>query len=72
LAHYNESLHPTVVKLGTITPENTADVFCYACHYDRLDPELESHLAHWGINIAEREKTEKSLVELRKDFNAGL
>jgi ubiquitin carboxyl-terminal hydrolase 5/13 len=64
LAHYNKSLHPVAVKVGTITPEITADVYCYVCDENRSDPELAAHLAHWEINIAECEKTEKSLREI--------
>ncbi|KPI39372.1 Ubiquitin carboxyl-terminal hydrolase 14 [Cyphellophora attinorum] len=33
------------------------------------EPELAKHLAHWGINIAEREKTEKSLMEMQVEQN---
>jgi ubiquitin carboxyl-terminal hydrolase 5/13 len=40
------------VKLGTITPAG-ADVYSYAPDEDDmvLDPQLASHLAHWGINM---------------------
>ncbi|KAI9848445.1 MAG: hypothetical protein M1837_000240 [Sclerophora amabilis] len=69
LAHSDATSHPVAVKLGSITPEGTADVYCYACNDERTDPELASHLAHWGINIAEREKTEKTLTELQIDQN---
>ena len=57
------------VKLGSITPEGTADIYCYACNDERVDPDVAKHLAHWGINIAEREKTEKSLTELQIEQN---
>ena len=57
------------VKLGSITPEGTADIYCYKCNEERTDPELAAHLAHWGINIAEREKTEKSLTEMQIEQN---
>ncbi|KAI9836844.1 MAG: hypothetical protein M1819_001009 [Sarea resinae] len=69
LAHSDSSHHPVAVKLGSITPEGTADIYCYACNEERTDPELAAHLAHWGINIAEREKTEKSLTELQIEQN---
>jgi uncharacterized UBP type Zn finger protein len=44
--------YPLVVKLGTITPAG-ADVFSYAPDEEDmvLDPNLASHLAHWGINM---------------------
>lgn len=69
LAHSNATSHGVVVKLGSITPEGNADIYCYTCNEERTDPELAAHLAHWGINIAEREKTEKSLMELQIEQN---
>ena len=69
LKHTELSAHAVAVKLGSITPEGTADIYCYACNEERTDPELTQHLAHWGINIAEREKTEKSLTELQIEQN---
>lgn len=69
LHHSQESSHPVAVKLGSITPEGTADIYCYACNEERVDPDLAAHLAHWGINIADREKTEKSLTEMQIEQN---
>lgn len=69
LQHADSTQHTVVVKLGSITSEGTADVFCYACNEERIDPELAVHLSHWGINISEREKTEKSLVEMQIEQN---
>jgi ubiquitin carboxyl-terminal hydrolase 5/13 len=69
LAHFEASRHPVAVKLGSITPEGGADIYCYLCNDERADPELARHLAYWGINIAEREKTEKSLTELNIEQN---
>jgi ubiquitin carboxyl-terminal hydrolase 5/13 len=69
LAHANSSSHGVAVKLGSITPEGSADVYCYRCNEERVDSELARHLAHWGINIAEREKTEKSLMEMQVEQN---
>jgi ubiquitin carboxyl-terminal hydrolase 5/13 len=69
LAHTNQTSHGVAVKLGSITPEGTADIYCYRCNEERIDPELAAHLAHWGINIAEREKTEKSLTEMQIEQN---
>lgn len=69
LAHATETGHAVAVKLGSITPEGNADVYCYQCNEERVDTELAKHLAHWGINIAEREKTEKSLVEMQIEQN---
>lgn len=69
LAHSDSSSHGVAVKLGSITPEGGADIYCYRCNEERTDPELASHLAHWGINIAESHKTEKSLMELQVEQN---
>lgn len=69
LAHADSSSHGVAVKLGSITPEGSADIYCYKCNEERIDPSLAAHLAHWGINIAESEKTEKSLMELQVEQN---
>jgi ubiquitin carboxyl-terminal hydrolase 5/13 len=69
LAHYSATRHPVSVKLGTIEPDGSADVYCYACDEERTDPSLSAHLAHWGIHIATQTKTEKSLTELQVEQN---
>ncbi|ETN39622.1 uncharacterized protein HMPREF1541_05848 [Cyphellophora europaea CBS 101466] len=69
LAHATQAGHGVAVKLGSITPEGNADIYCYKCDEERVDPDLAKHLAHWGINIAEREKTEKSLMEMQVEQN---
>jgi ubiquitin carboxyl-terminal hydrolase 5/13 len=69
LEHKNTTGHAVAVKLGSITPEGTADVYCYVCDEERIDNDLGQHLAHWGIVLAERQKTEKSLTEMQVDEN---
>jgi ubiquitin carboxyl-terminal hydrolase 5/13 len=69
LAHSDESGHGVAVKLGSITPEGTADIYCYKCDEERVDDHLGEHLAHWGIVLAERQKTEKSLTEMQIEQN---
>ena len=69
LKHTEMTSHAVAVKLGSITPEGTADIYCYACNEERTDPELANHLARWGISITEREKTEKSLTEMNIEQN---
>lgn len=69
LAHGDQSHHPVAVKLGSLTADGTADIYCYSCDEERSDPELVAHLAHWGIDIANRQKTEKSLTELQIEQN---
>jgi ubiquitin carboxyl-terminal hydrolase 5/13 len=69
LEHKNTTGHAVAVKLGSITPDGTADVYCYQCEEERLDDDLGKHLAHWGIILAERQKTEKSLTEMNVEEN---
>lgn len=69
LGHANESGHGVAVKLGSITPEGTADIYCYRCDEERIDELLGQRLAHWGILLAERQKTEKSLTEMQIEQN---
>ncbi|KAK5946119.1 ubiquitin C-terminal hydrolase Ubp14 [Knufia obscura] len=69
LAHVDQSGHGVAVKLGSITAEGSADVYCYKCNEERVDTELTAHLAHWGINVADRQKTEKSLMEMQVEQN---
>merc|ERR1711892_876922 len=71
LEHFNETKFPLCVKLGTITREG-ADVFSYAEDDMVTDPHLAKHLAHWGIDIASSEKTEKSMAEMELDINKAV
>lgn len=69
LAHSDLTSHGVAVKLGSITADGSADIYCYKCNEERTDPELAAHLANWGINLMGREKTEKSLMEMQIDHN---
>ncbi|XP_012275287.1 ubiquitin carboxyl-terminal hydrolase 5 [Orussus abietinus] len=69
IEHYQTTDYPLAVKLGTITKEGRADVFSYPENEMVEDPYLARHLMHWGINIAQMEKTEKSMIELELDLN---
>ncbi|KAJ5326111.1 Ubiquitin carboxyl-terminal hydrolase 14 [Penicillium brevicompactum] len=69
LTHADANSHAVAVKLGSITAEGSADVYCYKCNEERVDPELATHLAHWGIYLAGREKTEKSMMEMQVEHN---
>jgi ubiquitin carboxyl-terminal hydrolase 5/13 len=64
LLHYNEIGHGAAVKLGTITPEGKADVYCYSCDDSKLDLDLSRHLSTFGINVQTLEKTQKTMTEL--------
>lgn len=67
--HYKATGYSLAVKLGTITKEGKADVFSYDEDDMVEDPKLVEHLGHWGINIAQMEKTDKSMIELELDLN---
>lgn len=69
LAHTKSASHSVAVKLGSITAEGNADIYCYACDEERIDPDLPKHLSHWGIEIADRVKTEKSVTEMNIEEN---
>lgn len=69
IAHKDSSQHPVAVKLGSLTADGSADIYCYACDEERVDPDLVAHLQHWGINIADRVKTEKSMTEMNVEQN---
>ncbi|KAJ2695090.1 ubiquitin C-terminal hydrolase Ubp14 [Coemansia sp. IMI 209128] len=69
ISHYEATGHSVSVKLGTITPEGTADAYCYTCDDNKMDPHLAAHLKVFGINVAAQQKTEKSVAELQLDQN---
>ncbi|KAI8139589.1 hypothetical protein BJV82DRAFT_626674 [Fennellomyces sp. T-0311] len=69
LEHFEKTGHGVSCKLGTITPEGTADIYCYICNDARLDNDLSTHLANWGINVSQQMKTEKSMTELQLEQN---
>lgn len=68
LSHSEATGHGVAVKLGSITP-HSADIYCYICNEERQDPELRKHLSHFGIQIDDLQKTEKSLTELQIEQN---
>ncbi|CAL1686614.1 unnamed protein product [Lasius platythorax] len=69
IEQYHTTGYPLAVKLGTITKGGKADVFSYDEDDMVDDPNLTAHLSHWGINIAQMEKTDKSMIELELDLN---
>lgn len=66
IAHYLQSGHAIVLKLGTVTPAG-ADVHCYACDDEVTDPNLAIHLAHFGVDMRNATKGAKSLAEMELD-----
>lgn len=67
--HFRETGYPLAVKLGTITADGKGDVFSYAEDDMVEDPYLADHLKHFGINVQQLQKTEKSMVELELELN---
>lgn len=67
--HSEETKHPLVVKLGTITAEGQASLYCYTCNDDVKDEFLHDHLRNLGLNIADQKKTEKTVMEVNLDIN---
>ena len=51
--HGDVAKHPLALKLGTITPEGGASIYCYACDNDVKDEMLAEHMAKLGIDIKE-------------------
>jgi ubiquitin carboxyl-terminal hydrolase 5/13 len=68
IEHYKKTKYPLSVKLGTITSKS-ADVFSYDEDDMVEDVNLAAHLQHFGINMANMEKTEKTMAELEIDLN---
>ncbi|KAI9911296.1 hypothetical protein PsorP6_009052 [Peronosclerospora sorghi] len=72
LAHFQETgeRFPLAVKLGTITAEG-GDVYSYARDEDDMvqNPYLAKHLAHFGIQVENLRKTDKSMSELQVGLN---
>ncbi|KAJ2830146.1 ubiquitin C-terminal hydrolase Ubp14 [Coemansia erecta] len=69
IAHFEQTGHRVSVKLGTITPEGTADAYCYVCDDNKQDPHLAQHLQAFGISVTAQQKTEKSIAELQLEYN---
>ncbi|RXM30525.1 Ubiquitin carboxyl-terminal hydrolase 13 [Acipenser ruthenus] len=62
LEHYRETNYPLAVKLGTITPDG-ADVYSFDEEEAVLDPHLAEHLAHFGIDMLQMQKTENGFTD---------
>jgi ubiquitin carboxyl-terminal hydrolase 5/13 len=69
LGHFDATGHPLVVKLGTISPDGRADVFCYVCDANVCDSRIVAHMAACGIDVGSAVKTEATTVELEAELN---
>ncbi|KAK5169100.1 ubiquitin C-terminal hydrolase Ubp14 [Saxophila tyrrhenica] len=67
--HNASTGHPVAVKLGSLTADGHADVHCYACDEEVIDPDLVKHLLHWKVDVQGRTKTEKSVTEMQLEHN---
>ena len=72
MEHWEQTGHPVVCKLGTITAEGTASIHCYKCDDEVLDEKLGEHLSKLGIDILSQVKTEKTMIELNLEANMNL
>ncbi|CAH0481010.1 unnamed protein product [Peronospora belbahrii] len=72
LTHFTETgeKYPLAVKLGTITAEG-GDVYSYSQDENDMvkNPHLAKHLQHFGINVNNLCKTDKSMNELQVGLN---
>ena len=66
--YYYKMKYPLAVKLGTITGKG-ADVYSYDEDDMVEDPHLARHLSHWGINMMNMEKTDRSMADLEIELN---
>ena len=57
ISHFEQTGHPVVVKLGTITAEGSASLYCYSCNNEVRDEFLTEHLTCIGIEIKNQRKT---------------
>ncbi|KEG14631.1 putative ubiquitin hydrolase [Trypanosoma grayi] len=69
LQHHISTMHPVVLKLGTVTPSG-ADFYCYLCDDEVSDVYFEAHMKHFGIDVKKAKKTAKTLGELQYDYSS--
>lgn len=67
--HFESTAHPLVVKLGTITAEGQASLYCYTCNNEVRDDNLADHLSFFGIDVGRQKKTEKTVEEINLELN---
>jgi len=72
IGHYEEVGHPVVCKLGTITANGSASLYCYQCNDDVEDKNLKQHLQNLGIDMGLQIKTEKTMTEINLEKNLAL
>lgn len=66
--------HSFTPNLPSNTPKNSvAEVYSYAADEDDavLDPYIEKHLLHWGIDLKAMKKTEKTVAEMETEMTVS-
>ncbi|WBW72612.1 Lys48-specific deubiquitinase Ubp14 [Schizosaccharomyces osmophilus] len=69
IEHFKKFEHAVSAKLKSITPDGHADIYCYSCDEERIDPYIEDHLTTFQIDMKKLNKTEKSLAEMQLEQN---
>lgn len=72
IEHFKKSGHPLVVKIGTISNDSEASLYCYSCDNDVKDENLATHLQVLGIDISSQKKTEKTITEMNLSLQLNL
>ena len=67
--HFNQTKHPVCVKLGTISADGRADLYCYACDETVSDTKISEHLSYHSIDVFSSIKTECTTTELSVEMN---
>ncbi|CAI2296626.1 unnamed protein product [Caenorhabditis sp. 36 PRJEB53466] len=68
--YYAATGFPLVAKLGTISPElDLIDIYSYDEDDAVVNNNITRHLAHFGLNPFEMERTAKSTAEMELDMN---
>ena len=67
--HFQKCKHPVVVKMGTISPDGRADMFCYQCDETVCDSKIGEHMKYLGIDVEQATKTEATTTELSVEIN---
>jgi ubiquitin carboxyl-terminal hydrolase 5/13 len=69
LEHFKQTGHPVCVKMGTISPDGRADLFCYSCDETVCDSHIHEHLQKLSIDVQSAVKTESTTTELNVQIN---
>ena len=72
IEHFKKTGHPLVVKIGTITPDSEASLYCYSCNNDVKDENLSTHLQVLGIDMNSQKKTDKTITEMNLSIDLNL